>query len=140
MRHQAQTPQITRLLLQKLQAYAELDENSRIALSILGDNGWSVERIGVNVLVTATPISQPSAVEEANAALAEAQAKFILLRKEMEQLKAKRAAAPWLFAGFTASAIGLLSLHGWGGWGLSVGALFGFIGFVLSRRGRRAME
>jgi hypothetical protein len=83
MRHQNQpeVEPITRLLLQKPKAFAELDEMSRMAISVLTDDGWKIERIGleVRVWVTATPVSQPGADE----ALAEAQAKFILLRKEL---------------------------------------------------------
>jgi hypothetical protein len=86
MRHQAETEQVTRLLLQKPVAFAEIEENARIAIGVLGDDGWRIERIGIDVRVSvmATPISQPGAEQ----ALAEAEARFIQLRKEITKANA----------------------------------------------------
>jgi hypothetical protein len=116
MRHQTPPEQITRLFVQKPAAFAELDENARIALSVLHDDGWSVQRIGleVNVVVTATPIERPGTED----ALAQAQAKFILLREEFE----KQQAQPWLAAGGAFVVCGGLDLAGLGAWAFALAA------------------
>jgi hypothetical protein len=87
MRHQSEPDTgPTTLLLQKPKPYAELDENSRIAISILGDDGWKVSRVGLDmrVLVTATPmIEEVDAAQLANAKLvqhlADTELKFVEL-------------------------------------------------------------
>src|SRR5258708_24898177 len=82
MRHQPQPEQITRLLLQKASPYAELDENTRIACSVLQGDGWAIQRLdlegNIQVVTTTIPVDRPGT----EAALAEAQAKFIILREQ----------------------------------------------------------
>lgn len=113
------TNNVTRLLLEKAAPYAELDENSRIALSVLHDDGWKTQRIGleigIDVTVNATPIARPGTED----ALAQAQAKFILLREEMERQKAR----PWFSAAVAFLACSTLSYFGLAAWASTLAAL-----------------
>ena len=81
MRHQAANDQMTRLLIQKPVDYAELEETARIAVSVLQEDGWTIQRVGVEIRVevVATPMIQEN--DPAAAALAEAQAKYVHLRR-----------------------------------------------------------
>lgn len=82
--HQPQPEQMTRLLLQKPKEYAELDENSRIALTVLQEDGWVLERIGheIEVTVTRTPIERPGIAAQ----LADCEARYAELRSEVMSL------------------------------------------------------
>jgi hypothetical protein len=98
MRHKAAEEQMTRLLITKPAAYAELDENVRIAVSVLQDDGWAVERVGLDftfdVTVTTQAISRPNAVQLAESAISQANDQLFTLRR---MLIAKEADA-WLAA------------------------------------------
>jgi hypothetical protein len=119
MRANIDPNQVTRFLLEKPAPYAELDENARIALSILHDDGWKTHRIGLDITldvsITSTPIERPGTEE----ALAQSQAKFILLREEFRQQQRK----PWQTAIFAFSLCGFLNLAGLDGWAFTFGAL-----------------
>jgi hypothetical protein len=74
----------TRLLLQKEKPYAEIEENSRIALAILQDDGWSLERIGseISVTVIRTPVPRPGIEQQ----LADCELRYTALRGEVDRL------------------------------------------------------
>ena len=100
MRHQAEPEQSTRLLVQKPTAYAELDENARIAISVLQEDGWKIERIGATLscdfTVTATPIETPSVVAQASAEIESAKLRFGQLRDELFRELRKARQQYWL--------------------------------------------
>jgi hypothetical protein len=78
---------MTRLLIQKPVEYAELEEMARIAVSVLQDDGWSIQRVGLDFSVTITTqaIEKPGHLEvelgQAHLELAAAQARIATLRK-----------------------------------------------------------
>jgi hypothetical protein len=77
----------TRLLLDNPEPYAELDENARIALSILRDRGWKTQRIGmevgVQISVTTTPIDGGAVTQQQ---LADWETRYAALRSEVVSL------------------------------------------------------
>lgn len=111
MRHQTEPEQMTRLLIVKEKAYAELDEMSRMAISVLTDEGWKFSRIGVDLRVkiwSEPMIEEVDAAHLANAKLVEhlagAELRFVALRKEV--IKGRR--TPWLFAMWAIAVTGTL--------------------------------
>lgn len=78
---------VTSLLLNKAQPYAEIDENCRIALGILQDDGWKVCRVGAELSMDFAITMQPVEHPGAEAALAEAEQKYVALRREVEILR-----------------------------------------------------
>lgn len=76
----------TRMLLENPEPYAELDENARIALSVLRDGGWKTQRIGlqlgVDITVSTTPIERPGI----DAELADCELRYTALRSEVMAL------------------------------------------------------
>jgi hypothetical protein len=76
---------MTRLLLQKPAQHADLDENSRIALSILTEDGWTLDRIGteISVTVTRTPVALPGIADQ----LADCEARYAALRVEVARIQ-----------------------------------------------------
>jgi len=87
MNQQTQSGQVTRLLIQKPGNYAELEEMARIAVSVLQEDGWAVERIGTEIAVTVvrTPVDGTAALCQA---LGDAELKYAALRGEVELLLA----------------------------------------------------
>jgi hypothetical protein len=125
MRHQNQPAedQATRLLMIKDKPYAELDENSRIAISILSGDGWKFSRVGLDMRVEVTVTSNPM-IEEHDAAqlanaklvqhLADAELRFVALRARVIEAGAQQ----WLmamFAFFTAAMVDALGAGRWTG-------------------------
>lgn len=85
MRHQPpnmdQTEQMTRLLLQKPAAYAELEAMSRTALTILEEQGWNLQRVGLEISVTVTKV--PMTAPDQTAALEAAELRIAALRTQL---------------------------------------------------------
>ena len=90
MSQPVQSEQVTRLLIQKRGDYAELEEMARIAVTVLHDDGWLIQRleselqVTANFSVTAKPVMQPGLAS----ALADAELKYAALRGEVERLLA----------------------------------------------------
>ena len=138
MRHQPEVEQMTRLLVQKEKAYADLDEMSRMAITVLSDEGWKFSRVGMDmrVLVTADPMIQGI---DSSAVLAEAQAKFILLRREFEELQAARIEHLVMVAGIALTMGTFVVLVGLGKWLSAPGILLiGTAGWMNQKRTKGA--
>jgi len=115
MNQQTQSGQVTRLLIQKRGDYAELEEMARIAVTVLHDDGWLIQRleselqVTAKFSVTAKPVMQPGLAS----ALADAELKYAALRGEVEALHAENIAIrrrAWLAAAVACLACSLLSV------------------------------
>jgi hypothetical protein len=130
MRHQAKSEQMTRLLLQKPQAYAEIAENSRIALTILGDDGWKIERVEMDLQVRVSTTTTIEQIDE-NAQLAErlrvAEWDLAAVRRAAAHKLRLSAANSWLLAGSAAAIATGFGLVGSQWWAVAVIGLCGFV-------------
>jgi hypothetical protein len=91
-----QTAPLTRLLLEKSVDYAELEENVRIALSVLHEDGWTVSRVGLTLPVTVEFQAVPLVTLDLSKRLEAATEKFREVRTEVCRLRKER----WLMAGY----------------------------------------
>ena len=121
---------MTRFLIQKPAAYAELAENSRIALSVLGDEGWQIDRVEMDMRVRVSTTTTIQQMEERDALAAElqtAQARFILLRAQVIE----NAADQWLALAIGCLGCAALEWFGLGHWcwalALACAALWGIV-------------
>lgn len=144
MRHKAETEQVTRLLLHKPAAYAELEENARIAITVLQDDGWAIERVGLEmeVRITTTPVSGVEAMEQAHKAHVES-ALLALKRSEelymaLRQRVREQVANAWLAGAGAAFATGICVLLHLNLIAVIGGWICAGIGFWLRRRAKGA--
>jgi hypothetical protein len=129
MRHQTQPEQMTRLLLQKPAPVAHLDENAKIAISVLQDDGWSVEQIGMEIKcsVTTTPIPKEGDLTLVARQLVESEARFIQLRAEVDKQQTKSSTEAWKLAtgvAFICTGLGLVGHPAYGYLVIAVCAIF----------------
>lgn len=138
MRNQTsnQAEQITRLLLQKPAACAELEENSRIAISVLTDDGWKVTRIGLDLHVKVTSsalIEEQNAADQVNAKLvahlADAELRFVELRKRVLEVCTEQ----WLAMTMAFLVAAALQWIGAGRW-IGIMAPVCLAGYVIAQR------
>jgi hypothetical protein len=132
MRFQAEPEQMTRLLIVKEKAYAELDEMSRMAISVLTDEGWKFSRIGLDmrVQVTSTPmIEQMDPAHEANGRLLQKLAAAQIVISDMQKELAFDRSKPWIAALVMFAAVGLLNRYNLAEWNIAlfVGCIAGFL-------------
>jgi hypothetical protein len=121
MRHQTQPEQMTRLLLQKPAPVAHLDENAKIAISVLQDDGWSVEQIGMEIQC------MPSDLTLVARQLVESEARFIQLRAEVDKQQTKSSTEAWKLAtgvAFICTGLGLVGHPAYGYLVIAVCAIF----------------
>ncbi len=95
--------QHTALLLQGPDERGAEMEDVRIALGILGERGWSVERLNIppQLLITATPISLEGPYKALTQRLAEEEAERVKLREACVKLEMKITERPTYSAAFS---------------------------------------
>jgi hypothetical protein len=131
MRHQPETEQMMRLLLQKKVAYAELEENARIALSVLGDDGWDVQRMDINMSVSV--VTRPVAAPDQTAALQVAELRIAALRMQL----INQGPDQWLAVMLGCIVCGVLNWLNLGSWDVVAAAVSIGIWVVAKRYVRR---
>jgi hypothetical protein len=131
------TDTVTQLLVSKDAPYAEIEENVRIALSVLRDSGWRVDRIEgqlqlqCNFTAKATPVDQIGRIEQLVAANEAAELRFAALRTEVTAGRTKLHIEAWRMAA-GAVALGGIAMKYFGpGWTLGLALVAAAVSFAI---------